>query len=226
MQNAQKVQEKQIQVVKSLQPGEVIPYMDGQGGVYRLKPPPAAAIDALPAPVLGNLVKVWPADSSVNVPVWRRYQVVAAASMSDVILVADGAFESSLYASPALLARLHGCRLADMQWARTKMAKGQCISFGAALQSHLYLYLSPSFCRAFPAESKALLTAVSDSRSSSSTELPRSKKGLHVFSGTAFPESPKHPRLSFEVVLEEEATSPHHTTLIGMLAKLSSVRRL
>ena len=124
--------------------------MDGQGGVYRLKPPPAAAIDALPAPVLGNLVKVWPADSSVNVPVWRRYQVVAAASMSDVILVADGAFESSLYASPGLLARLHGCRLADMQWARTKMAKGQCISFGAALQSHLYLYLSPQLLPGIP----------------------------------------------------------------------------
>ncbi|CAE7776247.1 unnamed protein product [Symbiodinium sp. CCMP2592] len=218
LQNAQKVQEKQIQVVKSLQPGEVVPYMDGQGGVYRQKPPPAAAIDALPAPVLGRLVKVWPANSSVKVPVWHRYQLVEAASMSDVILVADGAFESSLYASTGLLARLHGCRLADMEWARTKMTKGQCISFGTALQSHFYFYLSASFRRAFPLECKALLTAVSESRPS--------KKGLHVLSDTPFPESPKHPRLTFEVVCEEEATSPHQISLVGLFAKLSSVRRL
>ena len=214
----EKVQAKNESMIKALQPGEVVPYADGLGRVYRLKIP-APEPDALPASLLPEVINVFSAPS-VTLPIWRRYAPTMTVSECDVIAVSN--LPNALYAPVGLLARLHGCRLVDCQWLRSKMKEGQCLAFSRALSMHLYFWLSEQFCQAFPTESALLLEeAAAASKSASGSA---SYKGLFIRRGP-FPAKPKHPRLTFEVVPDEDVKSSHQVSLQGLLAKLSNVKR-
>ena len=207
----EKVRSKHEAMVKAMPPGEVVPYADGLGRVYRLKMP-AASLDAIPASTLPEIINVY-CGPDVRLPIWRRYLPTKQIAKSNVVAVSN--LPDALYSELGLLARLHGCRLADMQWLRSKMKDGQCLAFSRALSMHLYFWLTPGFCEEFPSESRILLEeaagSVSDSR-------------LVVCNGN-IPDKPKHPRLSFEVVRDADLKSSNQVSYQGLLAKLSNLRR-
>ena len=201
------IQEKRLALIKNLPPGDPVPYMDGKGAVYKDKMPVARA-DALPAPKLPDMVRVFA--HGVGRPKWRRYVLAPDAASCDVILVKDLA--SALYEEIGLLARLHGCRLADETWALTKMRGGKCIAFASALSMHLYFYVQESFREAHPGHA-AILERASGSRA----------KGLQVKRGP-LPDKPAHPRLSYELAFSNPAEGSQVLTLMGMLEKITCVR--
>ena len=180
---------KKKAVASQVPPGQAIPYVDSNGGVYDKIKLPAAAPTALPAPTLPEMVNIFEGSPDVKVPVWHRYSPVANVAESHAVLVKDA--QSGLNSISGLLARLHGKRLVDQEWVMTKMKKGFAISFGAALQRHLYLFLDESFVNAHREYAQVLLEAPA--------KFEGGAKSLHVAVG-ALPEKPKHPRLSFQVV--------------------------
>ena len=209
-----KIQKKQLEVVKSLAPGQTVPYMAANGGFYKPKlpqPPP----DAPCAPALPDKIHVY-CKSWNMLPLWRRYVPETDLRLCHAVLVEDVANE--WYSEMALLARLHGLRLVSKSWALTKMREGDCMAFAPAVFFHLYIYLSDAFCASKPSASKVLLTAA---------KMPKAR--LVVAQGSA-PEKPKHPRLTFEVNEEasEGSTSsnaPPRLDYVGLLEKLTVLRR-
>lgn len=197
--------EKKKNITMSVPAGEVVPYIDSKGGAYKVKAP-VPAPDALPAPALPMSVAIWAAGSTA-VPIYHRYKKVSDPKDCQVILVES--FEKGLYETAGLLARLYGVRLADRTWALSKMTQGQCVSFLCALQMHLYLYLSPEFCRAHPEHASILEV---HSQSWCKKQGPRAKC-LWVEKGL-MPDKVAHPRLTFQV-----------DSLEAMLEKITSARQ-
>ncbi|OLP73605.1 hypothetical protein AK812_SmicGene47106 [Symbiodinium microadriaticum] len=186
---------KRKEIASATPAGALIPYVDSRGGVYRAKAL-AAAPTASPAPPLGECVHILPAGQNVAVPVYRRYIQVKDMERADVVLVQSLA--EGLYGLAGLEARLHGKRLADREWALSKMQRGCCVAFACSLHFHLYLYLHQSFADAYPVEHKILLS----SSAAFGAKLTASSKHLRVNAGE-LPERPKHPRLTFGVVSQE-----------------------
>ena len=186
---------KRKEVASATPAGALIPYVDSRGGVYRAKAL-AAAPTASPAPPLREHVHILPAGQSITVPVYRRYIQVKDMEQADVVLVQS--FAEGLYGLAGLDARLHGKRLADKEWALSKMQRGCCVAFACSLHFHLYLHLHESFADAYPMEYKTLLS----SSRAFGAKLPASSKHLRVSIGE-LPEKSKHPRLTFGVVSQE-----------------------
>ena len=204
------LQRKHRQMVSELHPAEPVPYVDGGGRQYRYKVP-SAPKGSLLAPALPEVVRVL-CDSGVTLPSWRRYAREAHPENSHVVLVEDLA--TSLYKPVALLARLHGLRLADKAWVRSKMNDGACICFAPALEMHLYVFLADSFSEKHPEHADILMAR-------------GSLKRLVVRKGLP-PPNPKHPRLTFLVTAGSAAGSSSTSAIAelnleSLLEKLTSL---
>ena len=189
------LQRKHRQMVSELHPAEPVPYVDGGGRQYRYKVP-SAPKGSLLAPALPEVVRVL-CDSGVTLPSWRRYAREAHPENSHVVLVEDLA--TSLYKPVALLARLHGLRLADKAWVRSKI---------------LYVFLADSFSEKHPEHADILMAH-------------GSLKRLVVRKGLP-PPNPKHPRLTFLVTAGSAAGSSSTSAIAelnleSLLEKLTSL---
>ena len=176
---------KKMEIAKSTPLGQPLPYVDSKAGIYKIKVP-VAPMSAILAPPLPDIIKIYP-DKEVHVPRYWKYVKKDDPQVANVILVKK--IESGLYSVAGLLARLHGIRLCDLQWAMSKTQEGHCLAFSCAMQIHCYLFLTDGFRNAFPEHTDVLMK---------SQKLKASiKNGLTVQLGNS-PEKPVHPRLTLE----------------------------
>jgi len=203
------LQRKHRQLVESLPSKEPVPYVDGAGRQYRYKLP-SAPKTSLFAPALPEKIH-FICDANVRLPLWRRYCVAESPEKAHAVLVED--VSVSLYSPVALLARLHGLRLVDRVWAKSKMKEGTALCFGPALQMHLYIHLSDSFFGKHPEHANILMAHGAQQR-------------LVVRKGMP-PSTPKHPRLTFLVTAGSASSSSSSSIaeldLEALLEKLSSL---
>ncbi|CAE7692666.1 unnamed protein product [Symbiodinium sp. CCMP2592] len=203
------LQQKNRQLVQSLPSQEPVPYVDGAGRQYRYKLPSAPKTSLL-APPLPEKIR-FICDAAVRLPVWRRYILAGSAEDAHAALVED--LSASLYSPVALLARLHGLRLVDKVWVRSKMREGNALCFGPALQMHLYLYLADSFFEKHPEHASILMAHGAQQR-------------LVVRRGIP-PSPPRHPRLTFLVTAASASSSSSSAIaeldLEALLEKLTSL---
>ena len=184
---------KKAELAKATPAGACIPYMDTKGGVFKSSKLPSAEPASRPAPDLPDLVRIWASSNSISVPIWRRYRSISDFSEAHAILVEN--LQDGILTPAGLLARLWGTRLVDRKWVYSKMKEGICIAFACALQFHLYLHVHESFRDEHKEHADRLL-------SSSALFAKRSavRKQCLFAEVSPFPERPKHPRLTYEVV--------------------------
>ena len=132
---------------------------------------------------------------------------------ADLVVFRD--VPANLETAESLVCRLRGIRAADRMWLLSNGRKGTCLAFQQAAFLRLHLWVTQDFRDAFPKHS-ALLFAFAERAGLKA----QGRSVLHVYTGS-MPEKPKHPRLSFELVLGPDIAHQQQLTLQGLLKKLS-----
>ena len=171
------------------------PYVTPTGGLLqgratdeaRAPPPPPPQLPRGPCVVIGVLRGPGAVACRLTA---SPFMEVKSIERAECVVVSDVAAHWD--SADALAARLHGKRLVDTRWLETNAKSGRCVAFQPTLHaSHYDLFLSDSFCAAYPDHAKVLERAAAHAPATASGE-PR----LKVVRG-ARPDKPDHPRLSF-----------------------------
>lgn len=181
-----------------------------------------ADLSAVPAKPLPDDIKIFTVDGA-SFPPWIRFEKRDVLKRSDVVLVSS--LEKQFYCPELLAARLYGKRVADEQWAFSRMKSGTCHAFQPARLMHLYCWISNEVAEQFPKHLEVLKAASDFTGSAASSSNP---KRLHVAVGD-LPEKPLHPRLSYGVVTQEAWSKLQlqdqrkFLTMEGLISRLTSL---
>lgn len=220
VQRQEQLAAKKRDVAARAPPQRPTPYVTPTGGLLqgratssaRAPPPPPPQLPRGPGAVIGVL-RGPGAVACRNVV--SPFMEVKSIERAECVVVGDvGAHWDS---ADALAARLHGKRLVDSRWLDTNTKSGRCVAFQPTLHiSHYNLFLSDSFCAAYPHHTKVLEHAAAHAPTTASGA-PR----LKVVRG-ARPDKPDHPRLSFSVWSDEEYAGRRNEVCSWNLARLIS----